>query len=243
MNKISKLAIVESNLLGNKVNIDEFSIIRKGAVLGDNVHIFPHVVIEDGVKIGNNVRIYPGTYIGKVPDGSGTLSRNPIFNRTVVVGDNCALGPNAVIYYDVEIGENTLIGDAASIREKCKIGSNTIIGRHVCVNYECVIGNYTKIMDFAVLESAIVGDNVFISMHVSTANDNKFYLRKYDSKLDLGPKIDDYASIGENATILPNIHIGRWSIVGAGAVVTKDVPERAVVMGVPARIIKYIEKT
>lgn len=238
---INKTSVVETNDIGDGTVIDEFCVIRKNVVVGKNVHVYPHVVISDGCIIGDNTRLYPGTLIGKIPDGAGALARTPSFSRHVSIGSNCAIGPNAVVYYDVEIGKNTLIGDAASIRENCNIGSYTIIGRHVCVNYECTIGNHTKIMDFAVLESAVVGDDVFISMHVSTANDNKFYLRKYDSKIDLGPKIDDHASIGENATLLPNIRIGRWSLVGAGSVVTKDVPEKAVVMGIPAKIVRYLD--
>ena len=239
---IKSTAIVETDWIGDETLIEEYSIVRKNVKIGKNVHIYPHVIIENNVEIADNVRIYPGTYIGKVPDGAGAIVREPKFIEKITIGENCAVGPHAVIYYDVEIRNNTLIGDGASIRENCKIGSYCIIGRHVDVNYESTIGNHTKIMDFAVIERSIIGKNVFISMHVSMANDNKFYLRKYDPTLCYGPKIMDDASIGENATLLPNISIGRGSVVAAGAVVTKDVPDYAVVMGVPAKIVRYLDK-
>jgi acetyltransferase-like isoleucine patch superfamily enzyme len=239
--KINNLAVVETNEIGEGIQVDEFSIIRNDVVIGKNVHIFPNVVIESGVVIGDNVRIYPGTYIGKIPDGAGSLARAPKFSKNIGIGSNCAIGPNAIIYYDVEIGSNTLVGDMASIRESCLIGKFCVIGRHVSINYNVSIGNYTKIMDFTWLAGNMkIGDNVFISGGVMTSNDNKLGEDGYNESHILGPSISDFAKIGVGAILLPQLTVGKNAIVGAGSVVTKDVPEKAVVMGIPAKIVKYL---
>lgn len=240
--KVSNLAVVETKKVGEQTNIDEFSIVRKEVVIGKNVHIFPHVVIDSGVVIGNNVRIYPGTYIGKIPDGADALAREPKADRNIKIGSNCAIGPNAVIYYDVEIGNNVLVGDMASIRENCRIGDFCVIGRHVSLNYNVIIGNNSKIMDFTWLAGNMkIGNNAFISGGVMTTNDNKLGEDDYAESVVLGPSISDLAKIGAGAVLLPHLIIGRNAIVGAGSVVTKDVPDNAVVMGVPAKIIRYSE--
>ena len=242
MISINKTSIVETREIGDGTVIDEFCVIRKNVVLGKKAHIYPHVVISEGSIIGDNTRVYPGTFVGKVPDGAGALARTPLFSKQISIGSDCAIGPNAVIYYDVKIENNTLVGDGASIREQCSIGSRDIISRYVTINYNTSIGDDTKIMDGThITGNARIGNNVFIGMLVSTANDNNLVGRTYSEK-DIGPTIEDEATIGEGASILPGLTLAHGCLIGAGSVVTKNVPERAVVMGVPARIIKYLEK-
>ena len=243
MISISKTSIVDTKEIGEGTVIDEFCVIRKNVVLGMNVHIYPHVVISEGCVIGDNTTLYPGTFVGKIPDGAGALARNPLFSKHISIGSNCAIGPNAVIYYDVRIGNNTLVGDGASIREQCSIGSRDIISRYVTVNYNTLIGDGTKIMDGThITGNARIGNNVFIGMLVSTANDNNLVERTYFEH-DVGPTIEDNVTIGEGALILPGLSLAHGCLIGAGSVVTKDVPKNAVVMGVPARIVRYINNT
>ncbi|MFT3742528.1 MAG: acyltransferase [Gammaproteobacteria bacterium] len=220
--------------------IHSTAIIAKNVQLGQNVIIHPYVVIEAGVEIGDNVEIFPGAYLGKPPKGAGALARQPVYQPVIHIGDNCSIGPHSVIYYDVSIGSNTLIGDGVSIREQVEIGNFCVIGRQVTINYNTKIGHHTKIMDLThITGNMIIGDNVFISMSVTTANDNAIaYSREYTDKQIKGPHIEDGATIGLGATLLPNIVVHKGALVAAGAVVTKDVPERTVVMGIPA-VIKH----
>ena len=176
-------------------------------------------------------------FLGKEPKGAGALARTPEFERKVKIGNECSIGPNAVVFYDVEIGSNTLLGDGASIREKCKVGSKCIVSRYVTVNYEATIGDYTKIMDSShITGRAVIGDNVFISIFVGTTNDN-FVRSGYGAHIK-GPIIEDDVVIGAGATLLPGIRLEKACTVGAGAVVTKSVKAGMVVTGVPAHPIR-----
>jgi len=238
---ISPLAIVETKDIGENVIIHPFSIIRGTVKIGHGVVIHPHVVIEEGVTIGNHVEIFPQAYLGKTPKGAGATARQPVFDKTLIIGDNCSIGPHSTIYYDVVIGRNTLIGDGASIREKVTIGEYCIISRGVTINYNVRIGNRTKIMDLShITGNCEIGDDVFISVLVATTNDRAIGKLEYDENRVQGPKIGNRVSVGANANILPNVVIGEDAIVAASSVVTKDVPVGKMVAGLPARVIKDV---
>lgn len=238
---ISKKAIIESNDIGSNVTIMENVIIRDNVIIGNNVKIHPNVIVESGVKIGDNTEIFPGTLIGKEPKGAGATTRPVEFKHEIEIGKNCSLGPNAIIYFDVKIGNQTLIGDGASVREQVRIGQKCLIGRYVTINYNTKIGNRSKIMDLShITGNCLIGDNVFISIHVSTVNDNVVIGREYKEEDIRGPVIEDDATIGANAIILPNIRIGKSSMVGAGSVVTKNVTKNVLVIGSPARVVRNI---
>ena len=140
---------------------------------------------------------------------------------------NCKIGKNTKIWnfvnlYECEIGNNCNIGSYVEIQNKVKIGNNVIISSH---SFLCSL--------------VIIEDNVFIGHGVMTINDiNPPSKRRTGSDKEWKKTlIKKGASIGSNATLLP-VTIGENAIIGAGAVVTKDVPDNAIVAGVPAKIIK-----
>ncbi|MFC1782476.1 DapH/DapD/GlmU-related protein [Planctomycetota bacterium] len=239
--KIAKTAIVETSDLGRSIVISEYAIIRAGVRIGDNVVIHPHTVINEDVIIGDGVEIFPGAVIGKEPKGAGTLARAPKYEKKLIIGSNCSIGPHVILFYDVVIGENTLLGDGASIREQCRIGSHCIISRYVTINYNTRIGDRTKIMDLThVTGNCFIGNDVFISTIVGMTNDNLIGLGGYDEQRIKGPTIEDGAVIGAGATLLPGVVIGKKAMVGAGSVLTKNVPEHTVWYGVPAQCKGYV---
>jgi len=234
--RISDRAVVESASIGEGTVVEEFAIVRAGAVLGRDVRIHPFVIIGDGVVIGDGTEIFPGAYIGKEPKGAAATSREIIFSHRIAIGAGCSIGPHAVIFYGVTIGDGTLLGDGASIREGCSIGSKCIISRYVTVNYNTRIGDGCKVMDLShITGNATLEDGVFISTMVGTANDNKIGRSGYVEQEHRGPIVEAGAVVGAGATLLPNVRIGTNSTVAAGAVVTRDVPPNATVAGIPAR--------
>jgi UDP-2-acetamido-3-amino-2,3-dideoxy-glucuronate N-acetyltransferase len=151
--------------------------------------------------------------------------------------ENAKLGKNVKIYnftniYGCEIGDNTKIGSYVEIRENVKIGKNC------------------KIQAFAFLpQGVILEDEVFVGPHACFVND-KIPRSTVGGKLKevgkdwkpLTTIVKKGASIGENATILGGITIGENSVVGAGSVVTKDVPPNVIVAGNPAKFLKNIDE-
>jgi UDP-3-O-[3-hydroxymyristoyl] glucosamine N-acyltransferase len=236
---ISQKAVVETDEVGEGTSIGDFAVVAAGASLGRGCIIHPFAVINTGVVLGDKVEVLPGAVLGREPNGAGAAARQPVFERSVRIGEECSIGPHAVIYYDVVIGRNCLIGDGASVREDCVIGDRCLIGRYVTVNYETKIGSRTKIMDLTHITGRMeIGDDVFISVLVSTTNDNAIGAHGYREDEIRGPRIADGAMIGCGAKLLPGVEIGRGAIVGAGTVVTKSVPEGKVMMGVPGRIVR-----
>jgi acetyltransferase-like isoleucine patch superfamily enzyme len=191
-------------------------------------------------KKGKNVVIFPNCVIGRkpmAPSGITEIDYNKVGNGDVFIGDNTVIGANTVIYSNVKIGKNCLIGDGVHIREDVEIGDNCIIGISTKVGARTKIGNYTRVMDLTnVASDAILGNHVFCGPAVIMANDNAMSRDKTKGGFDfIGPIIEDWATIGSNASILPNVRIGKDAMVGASSVVTRDVSPGTVVMGIPAR--------
>lgn len=233
---IAKTAVVETELIGSGTRIGEFAVIRAGARLGKNVVVHPLVVVESGAEIGNGVEIFPGAYVGKEPRLADFTGRTLEYDKTVSVGANCTIGANAVIYCNVSIGEHTLIGDGVSIRENCVIGEKCILGAHVTVGYNVELHNRIKVMDHThVVGKSLIEDDVFISLKVGMTNDRFVGARGYEEEQIQGATIRKGARVGVGANLLPGVEIGEQAIVGAGALVTKPVEARTVVMGIPAR--------
>lgn len=150
--------------------------------------------------------------------------------KNVTVGENVKIF-NFVNAYGCTIGDNSKIGSFVEIQKGATIGANCKISSH---SFLC--------------EGVHIADNVFIGHNVTFINDKFPRAANEDGSLQteddwacIDTHIDEGASIGSSATILCGIKVGKKAIVGAGAVVTKDVPEKAIVAGNPARIIKYID--
>jgi acetyltransferase-like isoleucine patch superfamily enzyme len=141
---------------------------------------------------------------------------------------------------DAEIGEGTVVHDQVNLY-KCKIGRNCKVDAFVYVEEGVVIGDYCKIRPFVFIPTGVtIEDDVFVGPNVSFTND-KYPRVKGEWKL-VRTRVKKGASIGANSVILPGVTIGEEALVGAGSVVTEDVPSRAIVAGNPARIVGYRDK-
>jgi len=141
---------------------------------------------------------------------------------------------------DVEIDEGTVVHDQVNLY-KCKIGKNCKIDAFVYVEEGVVIGDNCKIRPFVFIPTGVtIDDDVFVGPNVSFTND-KYPRVKGEWKL-LRTRVKKGASIGANSVILPGVTIGKEVLIGAGSVVTEDMPSRAIVAGNPARIVGYRDK-
>jgi acetyltransferase-like isoleucine patch superfamily enzyme len=137
---------------------------------------------------------------------------------------------------DVEIGKGTVVHDQVNLY-KCKIGKNCKISAFVYIEEGVLIGDNCKIKPFVFIPTGVtIEDNVFIGPNVSFTNDK--YPKARGEWLLLQTRIKKGVSIGANSVILPGVTIGEDALVGAGSVVTRDVPDKARVAGNPARIIR-----
>ena len=156
--------------------------------------------------------------------------------------------PFADIAPDAEIGEGTQVWANVQIRPGAKLGPRCIIGRHVFIDLGVTVGRDVKIQNNAALyEGVSIADGVFIGPHVVFTNDkvpravNPSGTRKSKDDWVVG-RIDVHygAAIGACAVVVTGVTIGRWAMVGSGAVVTRDVPDHALVLGNPARVVGYV---
>ena len=139
------------------------------------------------------------------------------------------------------IGEDTKVWQFSVILAGAEIGRNCNICAHTLIENDVRIGNNVTIKSGVYIWDGItLEDNVFIGPCVAFTNDKKPRSKQYPDSF-AKTIIAEGASIGANATILPGIKIGKNALVGAGAVVTKDVPENAIVIGNPAFIKGYME--
>lgn len=149
---------------------------------------------------------------------------------------------------DVQVGKDVKIFNFVNAYE-CSIGDNTKVGAFVEIQKGVIIGRNCKISSHSfICEGVTIADNVFIGHNVTFINDKFPRATNEDNSMQtdtdwvcIETHIHEGASIGSSVTILCGITIGVKAIVGAGSVVTKDVPAKAVIAGNPARIIKYID--
>ena len=203
--------------------------------VGQNVVIYPGTVIGDGCKIGDNV------VLGKQPSLSprSTAKREPL--APLELGAGTIVSTGAIVFAGTTIGERVIVGDGARVRERVVVGDDVVIGSGSLVENDTTIGAMTKIQAEAYITAySTLEEHVFIAPCVVTTNDNFMGRTEKRHELIKGPTIRRGARVGGGAVLCPAVEIGEEAFVGAGAVVTKDVPPRAVVVGSPARVLREV---
>lgn len=181
------------------------------------------------VVFGNNARCDEGVLVGYVSPRSGV-------SRILRIGDGAVIRAGTVIYAGSTIGDRLETGHNVVIREENEIGSLFSIWNNSVIDYGCKIGNGVKIhCNCYISQFTTIEDGVFLAPGVMIAND--IHPGCPDSKPCMrGPTLKQGVQIGVNVTIVPFVTIGERSLVGSGAVVTRDVPPESVVYGNPARV-------
>ena len=140
-----------------------------------------------------------------------------------------------------EIGDNTKIWQFVVVLNGAKIGNNGNICAHTLIEGDVLIGhNVTIKSGVYIWDGTRIEDDVFIGPNATFTNDAMPRSKVYPNQFS-GVTLKKGSSVGANATLLPGVSIGLGAMVGAGAVVTKDVPDYAVVIGNPAKVIRYVK--
>jgi acetyltransferase-like isoleucine patch superfamily enzyme len=197
--------------------------------------------VYPGTVLGEGVKILDGAVVGKQPSLSPRSTAKQEPQPPTVIGAGTIVSTGAVVFAGSQLGERVIVGDQACVRERVVLGDDVVIGRGSLVENDTTIGARTKIQAMAYITAyCVLEEDVFIAPCVVTTNDN--FMGRTEKRLALmkGPVVRRGARVGGGAILCPGVEIGEEAFVGAGAVVTKDVPPRMVVVGSPARAIRQV---
>ncbi len=216
-----------------------------GLLLGEDVQIgvdvafSAHVVVHDGTRIGDGCTIEDHVVLGKRPKlAKGSSAQGEVGALELAAGVTvCAA---AVLFAGARIGQGAILGDQSFVRERSVVGPGTVIGRGSVVDNDVRVGARVKVQTNVYLTAfSVLEDDVFVGPGATTTNDDT--MARHGSQMQLrGATLRRACRVGGGAVLTPGVEIGEEAFVAAGAVVTRDVPARAVVMGVPARVVREV---
>jgi acetyltransferase-like isoleucine patch superfamily enzyme len=216
-------------------------ILGEGVLLGAGVTFGAHVVVHDGTRVGAGCAIEDHAVLGKRP----RLARHSGARGEVgalELGPGVSVGTGTILFAGAHIAAEAILGDQAFIRERSTIGERTVIGRGSVVDNDVRIGARVRVQTNVYLTAfTVVEDDVFVGPGVTMTNDDTMSRHLAEAPLR-GATLRRACRIGGGAVLTPGVEIGEEAFVAAGAVVTGDVPARAVVMGVPARVVREVSE-
>src|SRR5207249_8603703 len=191
--------------------------------------------------LGEGVKVLEYAVVGKQPVLSprSTAKREDL--PPAVLGARAIVSTGAVVFAGTTVGARVIVGDQACVRERCTVGDDVVIGRGSLIENDTTIGALTKVQaDAYITAYSTLEEEVFIAPRVVTTNDDFMGRTERRHEFVKGPTIRRGARVGGAAVLCPGVEIGEEAFVGAGAVVVRDVPARAVVVGNPARQIRQV---
>jgi acetyltransferase-like isoleucine patch superfamily enzyme len=203
--------------------------------------IHPSAIVHPGTVLGERVQILENAVVGKQPVLSprSTASREHLYPAEI--GDGTIVSTGAIVFAGSKVGARVILGDQSCVRERVTIGDDVVLGRGSLVENDTTVGAMTRIQAGAYITAhSILEEHVFIAPCVVTTNDNLMGRTERRHELTKGPTIRRGARVGGGAILCPGIEVGEDAFVGAGAVVTKDVPAGAVVVGNPAHVLREV---
>lgn len=234
---IGNNVIIEENVsIGANSKIKDGCIIGANSSIGENSFLDYAVIVRENVQIGTNAfigaRVILGEYLVDFID-----ERDYQKHKTQI-GNDCVIRSETIIYGENVIGDNFQTGHRVTIREKSKICDHVRIGTLSDIQGDCVIGNYVNLhSNVHIGQKSTLKNYVWIFPYVVLTNDPN-----PPSEQLLGVTVEEFAIIATGSVVLPGKVIGKDSLVGAGAVVNKDVAEGKVVVGNPIREIGETSK-
>lgn len=215
---------------GNHVIIKNNCIIEDNVVLGDNIYIDHNCIIRSDVSIASDSMIGANCIIGEYQ--MDFYADRLYHKHELKIGERALIRSGSVIYNGSEIGKNFQCGHHVTIRERTQIGNNVSIGTLSDIQGDCRLGNFVRLhSDVFIGKHSRIDDCVWIFPHAVFTNDPT-----PPSEHEFGAYIHSFAIIAANAILLPGVEIHTDALVGAGAVVTRDVDKYEVALGNPAKI-------
>jgi acetyltransferase-like isoleucine patch superfamily enzyme len=203
--------------------------------------IHPTATVYPGTVLGEGVKVLENAVVGKQPSLSprSTTKREDL--PPTEIGDGTIVSTGAIVFAGSRIGARVILGDQSCVRERVSVGDDVVLGRGSLIENDTSVGAMTKIQAEAYITAySTLEEHVFIAPCVVTTNDNFMGRTERRHALTKGPTIRRGARVGGGAVLCPGVEIGEEAFVGAGAVVTKDVPPRALVVGSPARVLREV---
>lgn len=227
--------------LGDGVCVADGAVIEAGASVGPGSSVGHGAVIHAGTRMGVGCVVEAGAVLGKRPrlrPGSSAAQGEEL--TPLSLGDHVTVCCGAVLYAGSVIGERVIIGDQAQVRERVSIGPETVVGRGSAIDFDSRVGARVSIQTGVYVTSAsVVEDDVFLGPGAQTTNDDTMGRHPRGAAL-AGARLRRACRVGGGAVLVPGVEIGEEAFVAAGAVVTRDVGAREVVMGVPARVVRRV---
>jgi UDP-3-O-[3-hydroxymyristoyl] glucosamine N-acyltransferase len=235
MNVVDDSAEVAGN-----VTLGPFTVVGANVRIGAGSRIGAHVAIHAGTVVGSGCEIQDGAVLGKPPKLSRSSTAPSLPPDPLELADGAVVCCASIVLAGARLAENVIVGDQAFIRERSVIGPNTVIGRGSTVDNDVTVGARVKVQTGVYLTAySVVEDDVFVGPGSSTTNDDT--MGRHDRAYKLrGAVLRRACRVGGAVVVCPGVEIGVEAFVAAGAIVTRDVPERTVVMGVPARVVRSV---
>jgi acetyltransferase-like isoleucine patch superfamily enzyme len=206
-----------------------------GARLPDSAEIGGNVVIHAGTVIGEGVRIQDAAVVGK-PLALGPRSTAPReVPPAAEVGDGAMVCAGAVVVQGASVGPRAILWDQSHVRERARVGEGTVIGRGSALDNDVDIGARVRIQTGCYITAySTIEDDAFVAPGVTFTNDHTMARHGPDHEVR-GATLRRACRVGGGVVLLPGVEVGEEAFVAAGAVVTRDVPARTLVKGIPAK--------
>jgi acetyltransferase-like isoleucine patch superfamily enzyme len=226
--------------VADDVQLGPYCVVAEGARIGPGSRLGAHVVVHPGTSLGAGCEVQDNVVLGKPPKLArhSTAAGAPV--EPLVIEDGAVICCGAIVFAGARLAAGAIVGDQAYLRERTRIGPGSVIGRGTAVDNDVTIDARVRVQtDVYITAHSVIEDDVFLGPGVLTTNDSTMARHDEDHPV-VGATLRRACRVGGAVVMTPGIEIGEEAFVAAGAVVTKDVPPRGVVIGVPGRVVREV---